>query len=182
LIQIPTADRVSAPTAEYKHRADGTNEGYGTLLLPAGLAYELMFRYYNGLDGEHSIEGGGQFQLLPDGIVTPAVALGIWDITNSTPWGRRSFLVISKSLAQGQLGIPRPLERVQVTLGMGTGRFSGFLGAVRADLPGRFSLIGEYDARRFNAGLWFSPVKPLTLKAELHNGDPYLGGELRLSF
>src|SRR5262249_55507204 len=125
LIQIPTADRVPAITVEYKHRLDGQNEGYGTLLIPAGQAYELMVRYYNNEDQEHTAEGGALFQLLPDGIVTPGVALGLWDITNSSPWGRRGFLVITKSLRQGQFGIPRPIQRLQFTFGTGTGRLSG---------------------------------------------------------
>src|SRR5690348_5301809 len=98
LIQIPTADRAPGPTFEYLQRVDGQEEGYGTVLVPAGRAYELMFRYYNDLDGSHNIEGGGEFQLLPGGIITPAVALGIWDITNSSPWERRAFLVITHSL------------------------------------------------------------------------------------
>ncbi|MBM3459830.1 MAG: hypothetical protein FJX77_15020, partial [Armatimonadetes bacterium] len=83
LIQIPTADRVSLPAASYRHRVDGKGEGYGTLLSPAPLpGLELMLRYYNGEDRQHRIEGGGQFQLLPDGVVTPGIAVGMWDITN----------------------------------------------------------------------------------------------------
>jgi hypothetical protein len=182
LIQIPTADRVSAPSFEYLQRVDGHSEGYGTILVPAGQAYELMFRYYNDLDGEHKIEGGGQFQLLPDGVITPGVSLGLWDITNSTPWGRRGFLVLTKALRAGQLGIPRPIDRVQLTLGTGSGRFSGILAAARIDLPGRVSLVTEYDARRPNFGLWWSPLKPLTLKGEIQNGNPFVGGEFRVHF
>lgn len=182
LIQIPTADRAAAPTVEYNHRVEGHSEGYGTLLVPAGLAYELMFRYYNGEDHEHRIEGGGQFQLLPDGVITPAVSLGLWDVTNSSPWGRRGFLVLTKSLRSGQLGIPRPIERVQLTLGTGTGRFSGILAAARVDLPAHFSLVSEFDARRLNAGIWFTPTKALTLKGELQNGNPYVGGQFRAKF
>jgi len=181
LIQIPTADR-AVPTLEYKRRLEGNSEGYATLLLPAGIAYELMFRYYDNEDHEHSLEGGGQFQLLPDGVITPAVSLGVWDITNSSPWGRRGFLVITKSLRPGQLGIPEALDRVQLTVGTGTGRFSGLFAAVRVDVAQRVSLIAEYDARRLNAGIWVTPIKPVTIKAELQNGNPYLGGELRLSF
>ena len=182
LIQIPTADRVGAPTLEYKYRPEGGGESYSTLLVPAGLAYELMFRYYGGYDRSHNLEGGGQFQLLPDGIVTPGVAVGIWDITNSTPWGRRAFLVVTKSLEAGQLGIPKPLRRVQLNLGVGTGRLGGLFSAIRIDLPARTSLVAEYDTRRLNAGIWFSPVKPITLKAELQNNNLFLGGELRVRF
>lgn len=182
LIRIPTADIVPGPKTEYLQRVDGKHEGYATLLVPAGLAYELAFRYYNNEDRSHNIEGGGMFQLLPDGVITPGVAVGMWDVSNSSPQGRRAFVVVTKSIRQGQFFVPKPLERLQLTLGSGTGRFSGVLAALRVDLPAHFTLISEYDARRFNAGIWFRPVRPLTLKAELQNGNPYLGGDFTLRF
>lgn len=182
LIHIPTADLVPGLTAEYKHRLQGNDEGYGSVRFPAGLAYELDFRYYNHEDHENNIEGGGMFQLLPDGVVTPGVALGVWDLTNSSRWGRRGFLTITKALQPGQLFVRKPLERLQFTFGTGTGRFSGLFAGLRADLPAHFSLVTEYDARRLNAGIWFTPVRPLTLKAELQNGNPYFGGQFRLVY
>ncbi|HEU4752622.1 MAG TPA: hypothetical protein VFU47_05890 [Armatimonadota bacterium] len=182
LIQIPTADLAPTPKLEYMHRVDGQDEGYATALSRFGKAYELMARYYNNEDGRNRIEGGGMFQLLPDGVVTPGVALGMWDITNSSPWGRRAFLVFTKSLEPGQLFVRGPLQRVQLTVGAGTGRFGGLLGGLRVDLPAHFSLVTEYDSRRLNAGLWFSPAEQITLKAELQNGNPYLGGAVKLRF
>lgn len=182
LIQIPTADLVPAFTTEYKHRLHGNSEGYGSLRFPAGQAYELDFRYYNNEDHENNIEGGGLFQLLPDGVVTPGIALGVWDVTNSSRWGRRAFLIMTKGLEPGQLFIREPIQRLKLTLGTGTGRFSGIFAGVRADLPGRFSLVGEYDARRFNAGIWYTPVRQVTLKAELQNGNPYFGGQFRVAY
>ena len=182
LIRIPTADLALGPKAEYKRRVDGTKEGYATLLVPAGLAYELALRLYDDEDRSNRIEGGGQFQLLPDGVITPGVSVGIWDVTNSGPRGRRAFLVVTKSLRAGQFFIRKPLERLQLTLGTGTGNFSGLFAGVRADLPGNFALVGEFDARRLNAGVWFTPIKQVTLKAELQNGNPYLGGDLTLRF
>ena len=182
LIQIPTADRASGPEVEYLHRVSGADEGYGTLFAPVGTAYELMARYYNNLDRSHNVEVGGMFQLLPDGVVTPGIALGLWDISDSGPWGRRAFFVFTKSLKQGQFFVPKPIQRVQFTLGTGTGRFSGVLAGARVDLPAHVSLISEYDARRLNVGLWYSPARAITLKGELQNGNPYLGGELRARF
>jgi hypothetical protein len=182
LIQIPTADRVVGPKVEYLHRAEGRAEGYGTVFFPAGLSYELMFRYYKNFDRRHRVEGGAQMQLLPDGIVTPGVALGIWDVTNSSPMGRRAFLVLTKSLEAGQLGVPKPFQRVQLNVGVGTGRFGGPLAGIRADLPAGFSLVGEYDARRLNFGLWFNPVPAFSLRGELQNGNPFVGAELHASF
>ena len=182
LIHIPTADLVTGVKGEYKQRLKGNDEGYGTLLVPAGRAYELMFRYYNNEDHEHNLEGGAQFQLLPDGIITPGLAVGMWDVTNSSRWGRRAFIAVSKSLRPGQLFVRRPLERVQLNFGTGTGRFSGIMAGARLDFPGRISLVGEFDSRRLNAGIWFAPIKPLTLKGELQNGNPYFGGEFRARF
>jgi hypothetical protein len=182
LIQIPTADRASGPELEYLHRVSGADEGYGTLFAPVGTAYELMARYYNNLDHSHNIEVGGMFQLLPDGVVTPGIALGLWDVTDSTPWGRRAFFVITKSLKQGQFLIPKPIQRVQFTFGAGTGRFGGVLAGARVDLPVHVSLVSEYDARRLNVGLWYTPARAVSLKAELQNGNPYVGGELRARF
>lgn len=185
LIQTPTADIVSGVKGEYMHRFEGReDEGYGTLLFRAGLAYELAFRYNNNLDRDHSVEAGGQFQLLPDGVITPGIAVGMWDVTNSSPWGRRAFFVITKGLRPGTSPVPLPrfIDQLQLNVGAGTGRFSGIFASAKVDLPARFSLVGEFDARRFNAGLWYTPIQQVTLKAELQNGNPYFGGNFNLRF
>jgi hypothetical protein len=183
LIQIPTANRVEVPTFEYLQRVDGSDEGYATGFVPLGQSFEIMGRYYNNLDKEHRIEAGGMFQLLPDGYVTPGVAVGIWDITNHSPWGRRFFFVLTKSLRQGQWGlVPKPIQRVEFTVGTGSGRFTGLLAGAKVVLPFKLGLIAEYDARRLNVGATWNPVTPLTLKAQLQNGTPYLGGELAFKF
>ncbi len=182
LIQIPTADRVSGPELEYIHRASGHDEGYATLFAPVGTAYELMARYYNNFHGSHNVEVGGMFQLLPDGVVTPGIALGLWDISDSSPLGRRAFFVLTKSLKQGQFFVPRPIRRLQLTLGAGSGRFGGILAGARADLPAHFSLVTEYDARHLNVGLWYNPARAISLKGELQNGSAFVGAEARARF
>lgn len=179
LIQIPTADRTPGFSVEYLQRVEGHSEGYGTILFPAGVGFEVMVRHYNNLDFQHRFEGGGQLQLLPDGILTPGLAVGMWDVTNSAPWRRRAFLVFTKGFDRDHWPLPAPLNRAQLTFGTGTGRFSGLFSGLRLDLPLHLSLIAEYDARRLNAGVRFSPVGPLILKAELQNGNPFVGGEFR---
>ena len=151
LIQIPTADIVGEATGEYKHHFRGRDKGYGSLFVPAGRAYEMMFRYYNRYGGQHRIEGGGQFQLLPDGLVTPGLAVGMWDVTNSSLKGRRAFLVLTKSIRPGQFSLPRFLPPAHLSLGIGTGKLSGPLAGLKLNLPAHFDLVAEYDARRFNA-------------------------------
>ncbi len=182
LIQIPTADITRGVRGEYLHRFEGEDRGYGTLLAGVASSYELMFRHYNNFSRDYGLEGGGQFQLLPDGLVTPGLAVGVWDITNSGPFGRRFFFVATKWLEKDLNGLPDPIQRVQLTLGAGSGRFAGPMAGLRVELPARVSLVAEYDARRLNAGLWFAPVRPLRLKAELQNGDLFLGGDFRVAF
>ena len=53
---------------------------------------------------------------------------------------------------------------------------------IKVNLPAHLDLIAEYDARRFNTGIWYSPMKHLTLKAELQNGEFFFGGSLRSKF
>jgi hypothetical protein len=182
LIQIPTADIVPGATGEYLQRTEGNDAGYATVFLPAGKQYEVMFRWYNDYAGEQRVEGGGQFQLLPDGVVTPGLAVGMWDITNSSPKGRRAFLMLTKHLDRGDFSLPRFLPPMQLNFGVGTGKFSGPLAGIKINLPAHLDLVAEYDARRLNAGLWYSPMKHLTLKAELQNGELFFGGSLRSRF
>lgn len=182
LIQIPTAERARGARGEYLYRPGAGGEGYGSLLLPVGQAHELLIRYYDGLDRSHNIEAGGMFQLLPDGIVTPGIAAGLWDVTNSGPWGRRGFLVLTKGAEQGQFGLPRLVRRAELTLGLGTGRLGPVLAGVAVELPWRARLVAEYDARRLNAGLEFRPIRPLSLKTQLQNGNFFFGGDLTVHF
>lgn len=182
LIQIPLAERAPAPKIDYRHRIDGSNQGYGTVVLPAGSAYEVLARWNNGFRGDHGVEVGGMMQLLPDGIVTPGIAAGVWDVTNSGPMGRRFFLVLTKSLGPGQLGLPLGLGGAQATLGVGSGRFMGPLAGLKLNVAPFSSLVAEYDARQFNFGFWIYPLPLVQLRAELQGGDPYLGAEFRLGF
>ncbi|MBI3910089.1 MAG: hypothetical protein HY320_04045 [Armatimonadetes bacterium] len=178
LILIPTAD-LGGYSAEYLQRTRGADEGIATVTFPTGPLVEALIRYNRNLDRSHNVEAGGTFQLLPQGYGTPSLAVGIWDITNDGPPGRRAFLVITKNFTRDDF-VPAPLREIQTTLGIGTGRLGGpFLG-VRASLPARLSLIGEWDSQRFNAGLWWTPIRGLTLKGELHNGNPFLGGRIQV--
>jgi hypothetical protein len=106
----------------------------------------------------------------------------VWDLTNSSPLGRRAFLVFSKALKAEQIGAPRLLQRLQLTLGTGTGRFTGLFAGVRASLPGHVSLVAEYDARRVNVGVWLSPSARFSLRAELQNGEPFMGAAFSSRF
>jgi hypothetical protein len=53
-----------------------------------------------------------------------------------------------------------------------------FLGG-QIGFPFGFGLYGEYDARKFNAGISWSPIGVLRLKAESWNGRVFVGAQLR---
>ena len=181
LILIPTAE-LTPLRAEWLWRVDGGNANVGTLQVPAGRTFEVLVRHYRDLGRDDDTEFGGQFQFIPEGLGLPAVSVGIWDVTNSSPYGRRAFIVLTKTLEGGELFLPAGFPRTQLHAGIGTSRFSpGFLG-VEFFLPANLSLAAEYDGRRANFGARWRPVRFLSLKGELWNGEPFVGGQVSRPF
>ena len=180
LLRIPTAERAGW-SVEHLERTEGADEGFTALTLPLGTLYEGSIRYNRDFDGSHALEIGGMAQLIPQSFGFPAIAVGVWDVTNSGPDGRRFFLALTRDFEQDEF-LPRALRPIQATLGIGTDRLGGPFAGLRWRVASGVSLLGEYDSRRFNAGLWWSPTPALTLKGELHNGDPFVGARLQFAF
>jgi len=180
LIQIPTAD-LSPWSAEATFRLDGVDERYYSLRGPVGVAGEFFLRYYANLDKSYDTAIGGQLQLLPQGFGTPSLSVGVWDAFNVGPYGRRFFLILSKNFTELD-SVPTFLHGTDIHFGFGTGRFGTVLLGVRRRLPGGFSLVAEFDSRRWNEGLWWQPVNFLRLRGEFQNGTPFVGGNLMVQF
>ena len=186
LIQIPTAE-VGRWSAEAMFRADGVDERYYSLRAPVGVSSEIFIRYYAGLDKSYDTEFGGQIQILPQGVFgglgfgSPAVAVGVWDVLNEGPYGRRFFLMLSKSFTVLD-NVPSIVRGTEVHFGFGTQRFGTVLFGVKKKLPGRFYLVSEFDSHRWNNGIWWEPVGFVRLRGEFQNGDPFLGGNLTARF
>lgn len=180
LLRIPTAERAGW-SLEHLERVEGPDEGFSTLTLPLGALYEGFLRYNRDFDRSHALEVGGMAQLIPQSFGFPSIGVGVWDVTNSGPDGRRFFLALTRDFEHDEF-LPPALRRLQATVGIGTDRLGGLFAGVRWRAATAVSLLGEYDSRRFNAGLWWSPTPVLTLKGELHNGDPFVGARVELRF
>jgi hypothetical protein len=174
LIWIPTAD-VRAAHGEFMA---GRDRGRDVVTAQVGLGqyFELLGRRVRTPRGS-ATEVGGQMQILPEGFITPGLALGVWDVANETARGRRGFLVVSKELP-GVSFLPTVLRGVRVHGGLGTGDLSGiFLGA-NLRLPLGLALVAETHRGDFNAGLWWTPLRAVSVKAESWNGDFFFGARV----
>jgi hypothetical protein len=96
-----------------------------------------------------------QALVLPETFVTPALSIGVKDITNSTGafasdgyYGRGYYVAITKSL-DNDLDPPR-IKGILLTAGVGGGAYHGLFGGVGVDLPLRLAGTAEFDSRRMN--------------------------------
>lgn len=174
LIWIPTAG-VSRLQGEYMAEADGKR---GVLTGQIGFQqFELLARHYKDFEADDRTEVGGQYQVLPEGFVTPGVALGVWDVADDGPRGRRFFGVVSKTLEP--INWLPFFSEVKVHAGIGSNQLSGLFFGGQAGIGLGFRLYLEYDTDDFNAGLAWSPLPIASLKVESWDGDIFLGAQLR---
>jgi hypothetical protein len=176
LIWIPTAD-ISRPSIEYMADPFG-KRGVATGQFGLGKQFELLVRDYRNYGTSDKAEVGGQFTVLPEGFATPGIALGVWDVADNGPRGRRVFGVVSKALPLVNK-LPVGFHDIKVHAGVGSGQLSGVFVGGQAGFPFGFGINAEYDTRHFNAGLSWSPIGIVRLKAESWGGKLFIGAQLR---
>lgn len=103
-----------------------------------------------GNDLARDISANAQFLLLEDKSWWPGIAVGLQDIGGGAQYFRSGYMVLSKSL----------FGRVRGTFGVGTGPdvLKGPFGGVEVALNRFVTLLGEYDADNFNAGVRLFPL------------------------
>ena len=175
LIWIPTA-AAGRLQIEYMTRVGGS-QGVLTGQVSLGKQFELLARHYRNFENEDRTEVGGEFVVLPEGIVTPGVAVGVWDVADDGPRGRRFFGVVTKSVPVINK-LPLGIHDIKVHAGIGSNSLSGIFLGGQIGFPFGFRLYAEYDARNVNAGLSWSPLSPLRLKVESWDGDVFVGAQL----
>lgn len=155
LIDIPSADVLGSgqAAAGYYHMGSDNN---GVLTFHAVPNMEVGAAY--AAQGTDGMRLQAKVSLLPEEMLTPAVALGVEDITGEQQ--RSWYAVASKSLPDG----------IRLHIGAGNGRFGGLFAGVEkrlkrvSVLPGKSSpaavLLAEYDGHDMNAGIRFM-VNPL---------------------
>jgi len=103
-----------------------------------------------GNDLARDISANAQFLLLEDKSWWPGVAVGLQDVGGGATFFRSGYVVLSKSL----------FGRVRGTVGIGTGPdvLKGPFGGAEVALNRFVTLLGEYDADNFNAGVRLFPL------------------------
>jgi hypothetical protein len=98
---------------------------------------------------------GAQSTVLPETFETPAVAIGVQDLANSTGgyradgfYGREYYLVATKGLDNNL--IPPKIHNVVLSAGLGLGGLRGVFGGISAGLPLNLLGTAEYDSRTMN--------------------------------
>jgi hypothetical protein len=175
LIWIPTG-YTSGLQGEYMAEADG-KRGVLTGQFGIGKQFELLARHYKDFEDKDRTEFGGQVQVLREGFATPAVAVGVWDVTDEGPRGRRFFGVVSKTVPIVNK-LPLGIRDVRVHAGVGSNRLSGLFLGGQVGFPFGFRLYAEHDTRNFNAGISWDPISLIRVKAESWDGDIFLGAQL----
>jgi len=112
---------------------------------------ELEAAYFHA--GNHDAAAVGlETPLLPETFATPALAVGVRDIFNTTRdvrtvgyGGRAFYAALTKSVTTGG-----PFQDVKVSAGVGAGSIHGLFASVTATLPLRLQGSFEYDGSRAN--------------------------------
>ncbi|MCE5198557.1 MAG: YjbH domain-containing protein [Armatimonadota bacterium] len=117
---------------------------------------------------EHGDSNGiinAKFGLLKENLTTPALAIGVSDLTDqfdSTP-----YVVVSKSLQLKNQSLLAP----RLHVGVGGGNLDGLFAGLSARISDRTQLMVEYDTDDVNFGLQFAAAQNLRLHAGLLGGD-----------
>lgn len=172
LVNIPTAD--SLDTGQYNlgaffiqadHAADRTTI-VANLGLIAGLEVGAASEQPEG--GNSDVVLNAKYQFANEGLIRPAMAVGIHDATDafdSTP-----YLVLSKSLTPPVEVFRHEIFNPRVHLGIGGGRLDGLFGGVSVGIGRTATLMLEHDGTDVNAGVRFSIGPDFQLHAGAFDG------------
>ncbi|MGE3540323.1 MAG: YjbH domain-containing protein [Candidatus Tectimicrobiota bacterium] len=137
---FPTVDRQKNFTFALGFLPRVTIGGRGTVATP----------HEGETDLARDISANVQILLLEDKAWWPSVAIGVQDISGGAAFFHSRYVTLSKSL----------FGRVRGTVGFGLGPdvLDGPFGGVELALNRYITLLGEYDARVFNAGVRMFPL------------------------
>ncbi|MCS6950109.1 MAG: hypothetical protein RMM06_01445 [Armatimonadota bacterium] len=123
---------------------------------------------------------GIQYNLLPDIGFTPAVSIGIRDVSDRTNEGFAVYTALGHRLPYMP---PNPfIEEMYLFGGVGAGGIRGPFVGTEIRTPYRLWLSAEYDSRAWNFALSWEPVPLLRLRLYSLDGKTFYGASLAVSF
>lgn len=128
-----------------------------------------------------------QISVLPETSFTPAVALGVRDISDKTKDegvlynGQSFYLATSRSIPVTG-GIPVLFQDMRVHGGIGTGSLSGVFFGIEGKTSMGLELMAEYDTEDFNFAASYKIVPTVKIRAASIKGDMYYGALFSAAF
>jgi hypothetical protein len=121
-----------------------------------------------------------QALVLPETFVTPALSIGVKDVSNSAGafsadgfYGRAYYLAVTKSL--GNLLTEPGSHGPIITGGLGAGSYHGFFGGVNDVLPMNLLAAAEFDGRSLNYRLSYQTSSTSRLSLLRIGGSNWVG-------
>lgn len=117
--------------------------------------------------------------LLPETILTPAVGVGVRDISDEIERGY--YVAVTKTVPLTDK-IPFFLHDVKLHAGYGIDGINGLFGGAEIGLPMGFVLAGEYDGENTNASLSWEALPMVGLKVYSLDSEIFFGASFKSAF
>ena len=187
LILTPTGQNLGTGIkAEYAASASGDFKIYWAQVGFSKIELEGVRFQDFGPDNIDAISA--QLEVVPETSFTPAVSLGVRDISDDTKGkgalydGQSIYVAASKGVPVTG-GIPVLFQDVKVHGGFGTGgSLSGLFFGVSGKLPMGIGLMGEFDTEDWNFAASYDIVPAVKIRASSIKGDIYYGALFSTAF
>ena len=188
LLLIPTGTTLSTGGVKVQAALSTENDNAKVYWANLGISrFEVEGARFQDFGPETLDAISAQVSVMPETSFTPAVALGVRDISDETKDegalynGQSIYLAVSKGVPVTG-GIPILFQDVKIHGGIGTGSLSGIFFGVQGTLPMGLQVMGEFDTEDFNFGAAYNIAPMLKIQAESLKGDFYYGATFSTSF
>lgn len=188
LILIPTGSTISTGIkGEYAASAEGDDQKIYWASI--GMSrFEIEGARFQDFPATEKTDAlSAQVCVIPETSFTPAVAVGVRDISDETeglglPYDGQSFYAAVSKTVPITGGVPIIFQDMKVHGGVGTGSLGGVFFGVEGTLPIGLRIAAEYDTEEFNWAAIYSVAGPLKFKVSSIRNDLYYGAFLSTSF
>ncbi len=188
LILAPTGDTLTTGGIKAEFAANSDIGDAKAYWVNVGISrVEVEGARFAGFSADDIDSISAQIAALPETSFTPAVALGVRDISDETDvagalYGGRAFYLAASKGIPVTGGVPFLFQDVKLHGGVGTGSLSGVFFGIEGKLPMGVRLAGEYDTEDFNAAASYSIVPALQIRLSSIKSDIYYGALFSTSF
>lgn len=166
LITIPTARKLPVGTVRYELRLEPGSDGQQENLLGVGISPYLdgELRTFRDRGGRDVVTGDLAYNYIAaiQGL-SPGFSLGVQDIADRTPEGRRFFVATTFRQPASTINGDFPMD---ITLGVLSAKHTTPYVGVLVPFSKEFHFLAEHDGERIGVGAEFRPTSWLNLRAQ----------------